>query len=74
MVEIDHVSHVVSMSPTVREQLCLSITYKSTGYGETAPVASKFLPAAIAAIEMSWVLRNGAPESVAGDPGLGGKS
>lgn len=73
MLEIDHVSHVVSMSPTVREQLCLSMACNSTGYGETAQVASKSLPAAIGAIEMSWVLRHGAPESIAADPGLGGK-
>lgn len=73
MLEIDHVSHVLSMLPVVRERLCLSLACKSTGYGETPPVTSKSLPVAIAAIESTWILRHGAPEAIAGDPGLGGK-
>ena len=73
LVEIDHVSHVVSMSPRVRERLCLSMACNSTGYGETPFVASKGLEHAVTAVEHSWVLRHGAPESIAADPGLGGR-
>lgn len=73
LVEIDHVSHVLSSSPAVREQLCLSMACNSTGYGETPPVASKSLPVAVATIEQVWILRHGAPEMLAGDPGLGGR-
>lgn len=73
LLEVDHVSHVVSVNPVVRERLCLSMACKSTGYGESPPVANKGLPVAVASIELTWILRHGAPEAISADPGLGGK-
>ena len=71
-VELDHVSHVVSMKPTVRETLCLAMVCQTTGFGETTQVASKSLPVAVASFELIWVCRHGAPQILTADPGLAG--
>ena len=71
-VEIDHVSHVVAKTPTVREVLCLAMACQGTGFGETPPVPSKSLPAAVSSFELVWVCRHGAPEILTSDPGLAG--
>ena len=72
-VELDHVSHVVSMQPTVREVLCLAMACQGTGYVETPPIESKTLAAAVSKFELVWMCRHGAPEILTADPGLAGK-
>lgn len=61
-IDLDHVSHVVSMSPTVREVLCLAMGFQSSGYGETPPVQNKELPVAVVCFKQTWMLRHGAQQ------------
>lgn len=67
--KVGHVSHVLPLLPVVCERLCLSMVCKSTGYGETPPFISKSFLVVIVVIKSTWILRHGAPEAIAVDPG-----